>query len=111
MKFLNPIEISKLERDKILPNPEDLVFYSKTISKSPQGPQESSPEIPYSTVLPPLDKSKHIFEDRFSKTNHPANTKKATFPGKHVVEDKDKLLVFEGNLEKIPAPENKNLNG
>ena len=62
-------------------------------------------------MLPTLDKSKHIFEDRFTKTNHPANTKKATFPGKHVVEDKDKLLVFEGNLEKIPAPENKNLNG
>ena len=97
LKFLNPIQISKLERDKILPNPEDLVFYSKTISKSPQGPQESAPEIPYSTVLPPLDKSKHIFEDRFSKTNHPANTKKATLPGKQVVEDKDKLLVFEGN--------------
>ena len=45
LKFLNPIQISKLERDKILPNPknpEDLVFYSKTISKSPQGPQESA---------------------------------------------------------------------
>lgn len=31
LKFLNPIQIYKLERDKILPNPknsEDLVFYS-----------------------------------------------------------------------------------